>query len=246
MRLLAILALLVGAPASAATPVPAPAVDPAARGVQTAVLAGGCFWGMEAVFEHVNGVRSVVSGYAGATGPAEAIRISYDPSQVSYGDLLRIYFAVAHDPTQLNRQGPDVGLSYRSAIFPQNDAQRQVANGELPCSTWWGEAVQQADRHTDRNRRLLACWELPSGFHAQKPASSVHFGSRRAETGSAEARVPHQLPELTRQPRAGPSANRARIQGLASAQASMRACASGDAGTCAATRGSAIMWSRQT
>lgn len=131
MRLLPILALLVGVPASAATPIPAPAVDPAARGVQTAVLAGGCFWGMEAVFEHVNGVRSVVSGYAGANGPAEAVRISYDPSQVSYGDLLRIYFAVAHDPTQLNRQGPDVGPSYRSAIFPQNDAQRQVAKSYL-------------------------------------------------------------------------------------------------------------------
>ncbi len=131
MRLLSILALLVAASATAATPVPAPAVDPAARGLQTAVLAGGCFWGMEAVFEHVNGVRSVVSGYAGATGPAEAVRISYDPSQVSYGDLLRIYFAVAHDPTQLNRQGPDVGPSYRSAIFPQNDAQRQVAKSYL-------------------------------------------------------------------------------------------------------------------
>ncbi len=131
MRLLLILALLVSAPASAATRIPAPAVDPAARGLQTAVLAGGCFWGMEAVFEHVNGVRSVVSGYAGSSGPAEAVRISYDPSQVSYGDLLRIYFAIAHDPTQLNRQGPDVGPSYRSAIFPQNDSQRQVAESYL-------------------------------------------------------------------------------------------------------------------
>ncbi len=131
MRLLLVLALLVAAPASAGAPIPAPALDPATRGVQTAVLAGGCFWGMEAVFEHVNGVRSVVSGYAGSSGPAEAVRISYDPSQVSYGDLLRIYFAVAHDPTQLNRQGPDVGPSYRSAIFPQNDAQRLVAQSYL-------------------------------------------------------------------------------------------------------------------
>ena len=106
---------------------------------ETAVLAGGCFWGMEAVFEHVKGVRSVVSGYAGGTAGdanydkvssertahAEAIKISFDPSQVSYAQLLRIYFAVAHDPTQVNRQGPDVGPSYRSAIFPQNDAQRR-------------------------------------------------------------------------------------------------------------------------
>ena len=108
---------------------------------ETAVLAGGCFWGMEAVFEHVKGVRSVVSGYAGGstqdasyakvsserTGHAEAIRISFDPRQVSYAQLLRIYFAVAHDPTQVNRQGPDVGPSYRSAIFPQSPAQKRLA-----------------------------------------------------------------------------------------------------------------------
>jgi peptide-methionine (S)-S-oxide reductase len=107
----------------------------------TAVLAGGCFWGMEAVFEHVKGVRNVVSGYAGGaaeearydkvsserTGHAEAIRISFDPRQVSYAQLLRIYFAIAHDPTQVNRQGPDVGPSYRSAIFPQNAEQRRLA-----------------------------------------------------------------------------------------------------------------------
>ena len=108
---------------------------------ETAVLAGGCFWGMEAVFEHVKGVRNVVSGYAGGnahdanydkvsgerTGHAEAVRITYDPRQVNYAQLLRVYFSVAHDPTQVNRQGPDVGPSYRSAIFPQNAAQRQLA-----------------------------------------------------------------------------------------------------------------------
>jgi peptide-methionine (S)-S-oxide reductase len=109
--------------------------------LQTAILAGGCFWGMEAVFEHVKGVASVVSGYAGGakadasysrvssekSAHAEAVRISYDPRLVSYSDLLRIYLSVAHDPTQLNRQGPDVGPSYRSAIFPQNAAQRSAA-----------------------------------------------------------------------------------------------------------------------
>ena len=108
---------------------------------EMAVLAGGCFWGMEAVFEHVKGVQDVVSGYAGGsaedanygavsserTGHAEVVRIRYNPRQVSYAQLLRIYFAVAHDPTQLNRQGPDVGPSYRSAIFPQSAAQRQLA-----------------------------------------------------------------------------------------------------------------------
>lgn len=108
---------------------------------ETAVLAGGCFWGMEGVFEHVKGVTNVVSGYAGGasadanyervsterTGHAEAVRITFDPGQVSYAQLLKIYFSVAHDPTQVNRQGPDVGPSYRSAIFPQSGAQRQIA-----------------------------------------------------------------------------------------------------------------------
>ena len=108
---------------------------------ETAVLAGGCFWGMEAVFEHVKGVQDVISGYAGGsahdaaydkvsaerTKHAEAIRISYDPKQIGYAQLLRIYFSVAHDPTQVKRQGPDVGPSYRSAIFPQNAVQRRIA-----------------------------------------------------------------------------------------------------------------------
>jgi peptide-methionine (S)-S-oxide reductase len=108
---------------------------------ETALLAGGCFWGMEGVFEHVKGVTDVTSGYAGGsakdanydrvsserTGHAEAVRIRFDPHQVSYAQLLKIYFTVAHDPTQLNRQGPDTGPSYRSAIFPQNAAQRQLA-----------------------------------------------------------------------------------------------------------------------
>jgi peptide-methionine (S)-S-oxide reductase len=108
---------------------------------ETAVLAGGCFWGMEGVFEHVKGVTDVTSGYAGGsakdanydhvsserTGHAEAVRITFDPRQISYAQLLRIYFPVAHDATQLNRQGPDTGPSYRSAIFPQNAAQRQLA-----------------------------------------------------------------------------------------------------------------------
>lgn len=130
------------AEAEHAVAIPAPAHDVPAHGHSAAaVLAGGCFWGMEAVFEHVKGVTSVTSGYDGGskrsanygavsterTGHAEAVRIVYDPAQVSYGTLLRVYFSVAHDPTQLNRQGPDTGPSYRSAIFPQTDAQRRVA-----------------------------------------------------------------------------------------------------------------------
>ncbi|TCM18128.1 peptide-methionine (S)-S-oxide reductase [Novosphingobium sp. PhB165] len=125
---------------AAALPAPPPeAVKPTGR--QVAVLAGGCFWGMEGVFEHVRGVVSVTSGYAGGdrakanydavssetTGHAEAVRIVYDPAKVTYGQLLQVYFGVAHDPTQVNGQYPDRGPSYRSAIFPQNDAQRQLA-----------------------------------------------------------------------------------------------------------------------
>ena len=124
---------------SFALPVSSAAAAPAR---EVAVLAGGCFWGVEAVFEHVRGVENVVSGYAGGrasdarydkvsaerTGHAEAVRVTYDPARISYGQLLQIFFTVAHDPTQLNRQGPDVGRSYRSAIFPQNAGQAAAAN----------------------------------------------------------------------------------------------------------------------
>lgn len=122
---------------------PAQPAKPAAT--QTAVLAGGCFWGLEGVFEHMRGVRKVVSGYAGGqsstatyektssgrTGHAESVRITFDPSEVSYGDILRVFFSVAHDPTQLNRQGPDTGPQYRSAIFYANDAQRELARSYI-------------------------------------------------------------------------------------------------------------------
>ena len=122
--------------------VPEPALNPqAAAGSQKAVFAGGCFWGLEGVFEHVKGVSEVVSGYAGGnaatatyeqvssgdTGHAESVEVTYDPAKISYGELLKVYFFVAHDPTQLNRQGPDSGQQYRSEIFFANDAQKQVA-----------------------------------------------------------------------------------------------------------------------
>jgi peptide-methionine (S)-S-oxide reductase len=123
--------------------VPPPATEARAgdAGLQIAVLAGGCFWGVQAVFQHVKGVSSAVSGYAGGeqktadyetvssggTGHAESVRVIFDPKQVSYGKLLQIYFAVAHDPTQLNRQGPDTGTQYRSEIFPQNEVQAKTA-----------------------------------------------------------------------------------------------------------------------
>jgi peptide-methionine (S)-S-oxide reductase len=126
---------------AAATALPLSASAAVQQPTETAVLAGGCFWGMEAVFEHVKGVSDVTSGYAGgsakdakygrvsseSTGHVEAVRIRFDPRQVGYAQLLKIYFSVAHDPTQLNRQGPDTGPSYRSAIFPQSGAQKQLA-----------------------------------------------------------------------------------------------------------------------
>src|SRR5579859_1189658 len=127
--------------------VPAPAADEAAAGVEseTAVLAGGCFWGVQGVFQHVKGVTKAVSGYtggdkrsafyevvgSGATGHAESVSVTFDPRQISYGKILQIYFSVAHDPTELNRQGPDSGTQYRSAIFPANDEQTRIAKAYI-------------------------------------------------------------------------------------------------------------------
>ena len=118
---------------------------PATKGDQIAVFAGGCFWGVDAVFKHVRGVKTVVSGYSGGgattaayevvstgtTGHAESVQITYDPSQLTYADLLRVFFSVAHDPTQLNRQGPDVGSQYRSAIFYTNVVQKEAAQAYI-------------------------------------------------------------------------------------------------------------------
>ncbi|WP_373981840.1 peptide-methionine (S)-S-oxide reductase MsrA [Achromobacter sp. JD417] len=156
-QLCAALATAGGLLISSATPaaerafiIPPPAADQAASAAATAtqekaVIAGGCFWGVQAVFQHVKGVSNAVSGYAGGqagtanynavgsgrTGHAEAVEITYDPRQISYGQLLQIYFSVAHDPTQLNRQGPDHGTQYRSAVFPANDSQRKVAEAYI-------------------------------------------------------------------------------------------------------------------
>jgi len=131
---------LAAAPAATA-PLPAPAFDPPAQGIQTATLSGGCFWGVQGVFEHVRGVRKVWAGYdggkrataqyelvsTGTTGHAESVQIEYDPAQISYGQILRIFFSVATDPTQVNRQFPDEGTQYRSEIFYRDAAQKAVA-----------------------------------------------------------------------------------------------------------------------
>ncbi len=133
--------------AEEARKVPAPALDEPARAgdSEVAVLAGGCFWGVQGVFQHVGGVRSAVSGYDGGaastahydmtsrgdTGHAESVRITYDPHKVTYGKILQIFFSVVHDPTELDRQGPDEGTQYRSAIFPQSDQQARVAKAYI-------------------------------------------------------------------------------------------------------------------
>ncbi|SAK67821.1 methionine sulfoxide reductase A [Caballeronia temeraria] len=131
----------------AAVKIPPPAHDETAGAVhtETAVFSGGCFWGVQGVFQHVRGVKEVMSGYTGGaantaqydrvsegdTGHAESVRITYDPAQVSYGRLLQIFFSVAHDPTELNYQGPDHGTQYRSAVFPTNAAQRDIVNAYI-------------------------------------------------------------------------------------------------------------------
>jgi peptide-methionine (S)-S-oxide reductase len=134
--------------AASAVAIPNPTLDAplaTAKAEQTAVLAGGCFWGVEAVFDHVKGVSKAESGYSGgsastakyqlvgsgATGHAEAVRVTYDPSQITYGQLLKVFFAVAHDPTELNRQGPDTGTQYRSAIFFANAEQQRIAKAYI-------------------------------------------------------------------------------------------------------------------
>jgi peptide-methionine (S)-S-oxide reductase len=141
-----VLSLLLYTCVLGAATLPAPTLDPPQSDHQaTAVFAGGCFWGVDAVFKSVKGVEQVVSGYAGGskstahyeevgtgrTGHAESVQVTYDPSQISYGRLLQIFFEVAHDPTQLNRQGPDEGTQYRSAIFYANDEQKRVAQAYI-------------------------------------------------------------------------------------------------------------------
>jgi peptide-methionine (S)-S-oxide reductase len=151
LRLLAIFPIVVTLACNVATAtvsIPDPVLDAplaAAKGQQTVVLAGGCFWGIQAVFEHVRGVIDVKAGYSGGsadsahyeivssgeTGHAESVRIVYDPSQITYGQLLKVFFSVAHNPTQLNRQGPDTGTQYRSAVFYSGEEQKHIAEAYI-------------------------------------------------------------------------------------------------------------------
>jgi len=157
--------------AETATVVPAPAVDETATtATETAVFAGGCFWGVQGVFQHVEGVKNAVSGYAGgdketakyekvgrgSTGHAEAVKVTFDPAKITYGRLLQIYFSVAHDPTQLNRQGPDRGTQYRSTIFPMNDEQAKIARAY----------VEQLDAANTFGKKLATTIEPGKPFYA--------------------------------------------------------------------------------
>jgi peptide-methionine (S)-S-oxide reductase len=163
--------------AEEAVVVPAPALDnPKAAGpLQTAVVAGGCFWGVHGVYQHVRGTRQVLSGYSGGTkatadyetvsrgesGHAESVEIRFDPKELSYGDILQIYFSVAHDPTQLNRQGPDVGTQYRSAIFSADESQRRIAEAY----------IAQLDRAKVFRRAIVTRVERLTAFY---PAEAYH------------------------------------------------------------------------
>ena len=184
------------ASAEVAVRTPVAAVDPAARGMQTAILAGGCFWGVQGVYQRVKGVTSAVSGYAngakatasydrvagGDTGHAEAVRITYDPRVVSYGTLLQIYFSVVADPTRLNAQGPDHGTQYRSAIVPTTPQQAQVARAYLA----------QLGKANVWQRPIVTRIEPNRGFY---PAEAYHQDYLVRNPGSPYIRI-NDLPKV--------------------------------------------------
>jgi peptide-methionine (S)-S-oxide reductase len=180
--------------------VPPPAVDIPAGGSRqpaVAVVAGGCFWGVEAVFEHLKGVTDVVSGYAGGsantahyetvgtgrTGHAESVQITYDPSQISYGKLLQVYFSVAHDPTELNRQGPDEGTQYRSVIFYRSEEQKRVAEAYIQ---------QLTEAKVFRSPIVTRVVALPAFY----PAEEYHQNFIQRNPGNAYV-IYNDLPKLS-------------------------------------------------
>ena len=200
---LAAAAMLLLAPAVVRADFPDPPTDVVEKtgGTQTAVLAGGCFWGMEGVFERLKGVLDVTSGYAGGdaatahyetvgtgkTGHAESVRITYDPQRIGYGTLLKVFFSVAHDPTQLNRQGADIGTQYRSAIFYTDESQRRLAEEYIdklnssrvyrkpivtqvvPLQGFYpAEAYHQDFMDRNPNYPYIVYWDLPKVEHLKK------------------------------------------------------------------------------
>jgi peptide-methionine (S)-S-oxide reductase len=168
---------LAASAAEQAVEIPPPAMDnsKAAGPMQTAVVAGGCFWGVQAVFQHLNGVQRALSGYAGGdrstaqyevvssgqTGHAESVQITFDPNVVSYGQILQVFFSVAHDPTQLNRQGPDSGTQYRSAIFFSDDKQKEIATAYIAQLDKAGLFGKQIVTRVDKLKGFYAA----EGYH---------------------------------------------------------------------------------
>jgi peptide-methionine (S)-S-oxide reductase len=203
---------LVAACVLSAAEFPAPKVDVPAAQVKhtaTAVLAGGCFWGVEAVFDRLKGVSNVVSGFAGGskitahyeivstglTGHAESVQITYDPSQISFGKLLEVFFSVAHDPTELNRQGPDEGTQYRSAIFYSTDEQKRVAEAY----------IRQLDAAHQFSQRIVTQVVPLKGFYPAE-AEHQHFLDRNPDNPYIVyndlpklSRLKQQFPELLKQ-----------------------------------------------
>ena len=191
---------VVGAAVLAGASFPAPALDlpPSdSRPTAPAVLAGGCYWGMQAVFERLRGVLSVTAGYAGAAavkeggkGHAESVRIVYDPARISYGALLQVFFAVAHDPTELNRQGPDFGTQYRSAIFYSTEAQKRVAQAyidQLAQAT----GIPRSHRDPgDPSFRVLPCRRGPAALRRSPPGFRLRDRERPAQARSPPPLVP--------------------------------------------------------
>ena len=178
-------------------------------GQQTAVIAGGCFWGIQAVFQHVKGVTNATSGYSGGeaktaqyeivstgeTGHAESVKITYDPSQITYGELLRVFFSVAHDPTELNRQGPDDGTQYRSVIFYGNDEQKKIAEAYI-AQLDKAKVFPARDRDSGRSAEgVLSCGGLSPGLCDESSGSCTSFLTMRRKWHICGSNFPICTPE---------------------------------------------------
>ena len=208
------LATVTACAAEAPTVIPPASVDnPKSAGpLQTAVLAGGCFWGVQGVFEHLNGVHRVVSGYAGGdkstaeyetvsggqTGHAESVEITFDPNEVSYGQILQVFFSVAHDPTQLNRQGPDSGTQYRSSIFYTDDSQKKIADAYIAQLGKTGAFHRPIVTRVDPLKGFYAGRGLSPGLPADPPERRLHRLQRPAEDPEFPAHAAHALPRQAR------------------------------------------------
>ena len=206
---------VLGAEATRKEPIPAPTVDEPNSGKkhETAVFAGGCFWGVQTTFQRIKGVTGTTAGYSGGsedtatyaqvsterTGHAESVKVVFDPARITYGTLLRIFFSVVHDPTQLNRQGPDVGTSYRSVIFYTNPEQKKVAEAYI-AQLDARPRLPEKDRHRSHPAQsLLRRRRLPPGLRRKEPQQPLHPDLRRPQDSRPQRTVPRTLPGLQTQ-----------------------------------------------